>query len=144
MIAYLIYSVFAVWGAMSQTTGTYYTCSFINSFASCDLFITDAYCGTNLVTYANKCEFSKAHCANQTIDLLHIGACTDADKNENTGAEGGTVIFDFFCTSLSHMNCPTDVSKVCGSDNRTYINSCEYEKSKCTHRSLHVVSYGDC
>ncbi|XP_045171155.1 serine protease inhibitor dipetalogastin-like isoform X2 [Mercenaria mercenaria] len=129
---------------VAQSNSTFYGCDFIQSFASCDRFITDSYCGTNIVTYNNRCEFTKAHCKDPSIDLLHVGDCSDLDIATATPVPGNEVIVDFFCTSLSKTNCPTEIEKVCATDGRTYNNYCEYEKAKCTHRDIGVASYGDC
>merc|ERR1712179_437509 len=123
----------------------YYRCSWITSpTIDCSTFTDQPTCGTNLVTYKNKCEFSKAHCADKTIDLKHLNACTDADKPTVDPVAGAEVVFDFLCSSLSHTTCPLEESKVCATDGRTYSNHCEYEKAKCTHRDLEVVSYSEC
>lgn len=129
---------------VAQGNSSFYGCDFINSFTSCDRFITDSYCGSNIITYKNKCEFSKAHCADPSIDLLHIGDCTDIDVATATPVAGNEVIVDFFCKSLSKMDCPTDIENVCGTDGRTYNNYCEFEKAKCTHRGLGVVTFDSC
>ena len=71
-------------------------------------------------TLISRCEFSRAHCTDNTLDLLHSGACTDADKPTASPVDGVDVVFDFMCTSLSHMACPADDSKVCATDGRTY------------------------
>lgn len=72
--------------------------------------------------YTFRCEFSKAHCADPSLDLLHPGDCTDLDVATATPVAGNEVIVDFFCTSLSKIDCPTTIDKVCGSDGWTYDN----------------------
>lgn len=68
----------------------------------------------------SRCEFSKAHCADTTIDLKHYGACNATDGSTSTS--GAEEVLDFFCTHLSHMDCATGGTKVCGSDGRMYDN----------------------
>ncbi len=72
----------------------------------------------------SRCEFSRAHCADGTIDLKHNGACTDIDLGISTASpvDGAEAVFDFFCTALSKEDCPADVNKVCASDGNTYAN----------------------
>ncbi|XP_045209830.2 agrin-like [Mercenaria mercenaria] len=120
----------------------FYQCYWVNSpTVDCNKFATDPTCGTDLVTYKNKCEFSRAHCKDSTLDLRHSGSCTAADGSTPApvNAAGSEVVFDFMCTSLSHMDCQAGGEKTCASDGRAYDNYCEYEKQKCTHRHLHVV-----
>ncbi|XP_052802796.1 agrin-like [Mya arenaria] len=138
-----LFCLFAVQGVFGAT---FYRCSWVTEASvDCDTFQDDVTCGTDGVTYRNKCEFSKAHCLNKALDLKHPGACSTAPGGTTVNpVAGGDVVFDFLCTSLSHKDCPTEVSKVCASDGRTYTNFCEYEKSKCTHRDLTLVTYGDC
>ncbi|KAH3805980.1 agrin-like [Dreissena polymorpha] len=147
-MACILVFVVALPGLLAQivpTDGPFIACQFINSFENCDMFITDSYCGSDGVTYANRCEFSKAHCQELSIQLLHIGDCSRlVDIATAAPVAGKDVVFDFFCTSLSHMTCPPDPTKVCGSNNRTYLNYCEFEKAKCTHRELMVKTYGEC
>ena len=71
-----------------------------------------------------RCEFSKAHCNDNTIDLKHYGACTSADGSTPApvNVDGSDVVFDFLCTSLSHMDCPVEEDKVCADDGYTYKN----------------------
>ncbi|KAL4239076.1 hypothetical protein ACF0H5_003779 [Mactra antiquata] len=122
---------------------TFYRCYWISQpSVDCSTFNADPSCGTDLVTYPNKCEFSRAHCNDDTLGLLHYGACNSLDgttPSPGNAVNGSEIVFDFMCTSLSHMNCPVGGDKVCGSDGRPYANYCEYEKAKCTHRDLHVV-----
>ncbi|KAH3884792.1 follistatin-like isoform X2 [Dreissena polymorpha] len=125
---------------------TFYSCSWIAvDTVDCSTFKEELACGTNLITYRNKCEFSKAHCRNPNINLKHYGACDASDGLTTPDpVKGAELVLDFMCTSLSHMNCPVEEAKVCASNGRTYRNYCEYEKAKCTHRDISVVSYGDC
>ncbi|XP_045209792.1 agrin-like [Mercenaria mercenaria] len=120
----------------------FYSCDYINiASTDCSRFSDDITCGTNLVTYKNKCEFSKAHCADNSINLKHYGPCNGADGTTSSpvDAAGAEVVFDFMCTSLSHISCTPGGSKVCASNGRIYENYCEYEKAKCTHRELNVL-----
>ncbi|XP_060555166.1 agrin-like [Ruditapes philippinarum] len=120
----------------------YYSCSYINTpSVDCSRFSDDLTCATNLVTYKNKCEFSKAHCRDSTIDIKHYGNCTSADGTTPApiNGAGSDHVLDFFCTHLSHTNCPVGGTKICASDGRIYDNACEYEKAMCTHRNIMIV-----
>ncbi|XP_046559778.1 agrin-like [Haliotis rubra] len=51
---------------------------------------------------------------------------------------------DIICRAIMNFDCPITPEPVCGSDGKTYPNECEFEKAKCTHRHLHVASFGPC
>ncbi|XP_045172987.1 four-domain proteases inhibitor-like [Mercenaria mercenaria] len=105
-------------------------------------------CGTNGVTYRNMCALGKAHCSDGTISQAHTGPCINTVNSTRSPQEvvhGSAVILDFQCILLGHRGCePAMNEKICGTDARTYMNFCEYEKARCQHRDLHVAKLGDC
>ncbi|OWF36377.1 tomoregulin-2-like [Mizuhopecten yessoensis] len=129
-------------------------------------------CGTDGVTYRNRCDFSKAHCDNRDLHVYAYTSCanvtlpggspsTVAPVTVTPGGNGGVVtsmpavtsppflsgseaVLDFICLEISHEKCGTESEPICGSDFRTYDNACEYQKAKCTHRELHVLTYHNC
>ncbi|XP_069120337.1 ovomucoid-like [Argopecten irradians] len=57
------------------------------------------------------------------------------------------VIGSELCHSIEAKDCSVYENElVCGSDHRTYMNSCEFAKGICHHNghSLHAVHYGPC
>lgn len=48
------------------------------------------------------------------------------------------------CSTLPRVSCPSDIEPVCGTDDRTYINSCEFNKEVCQHHNLRVKHIGFC
>ncbi|KAH3886021.1 hypothetical protein DPMN_010022 [Dreissena polymorpha] len=64
-----------------------------------------------------------AHSQEPSINILHVGDCTDVDMATTTPVRGTDVVLcDFLCTSLRHMNCPDDQNKVCASNYWTSDN----------------------
>ncbi|KAM6196189.1 double-headed protease inhibitor, submandibular gland-like [Sarcoramphus papa] len=69
-------------------------------------------CGTNGVTYTNKCNFCNAVANGLDINLRHVGECFEQiDCSEHKGS-------DLICTA--------DYNPVCGSDGKTYGNECQF------------------
>ncbi|XP_011413255.3 follistatin-related protein 3 [Magallana gigas] len=120
-------------------------------------------CGSNGVTYRNRCDFSKAHCDDKSIHVASHSACpTTTVPPPTTAPPGGVVtshplpstlapilhgseaVLDFFCFNLAFKACDAASNPVCGNDTITYTNPCEFEKARCTHRSIHIVHYGNC
>ncbi|XP_050409335.1 follistatin-related protein 3 [Patella vulgata] len=117
----------------------------ILSNRDCDLDPKDLQCGTDGVTYDNQCYYTKARCQGIHADIAHYGSCTPTSNNQTLpGFDGDQAVLDYLCVQLSHQECPTTVDEVCASDNVTYQNLCEFEKQRCTHRTLHIKSQGAC
>ncbi|KAL3856211.1 hypothetical protein ACJMK2_010988 [Sinanodonta woodiana] len=105
------------------------------------------------------CYFAQAYCHDTYIHVTHAGPCvsvsgggtthpvdhvTDAATTKETLHYGPDAVLDFFCIHLSHENCTLFRDEICGSDNITYLNPCEFEKERCSHRDLHVMHFGIC
>ena len=79
-------------------------------------------CGSDEVTYANKCLLANAQCADATLSLAHDGAC------------------DAACNTV----CTMAYDPVCGSDGVTYSNKCFFQSAECAHPSLALAHVGAC
>ncbi|XP_048755211.1 agrin-like [Ostrea edulis] len=132
------------------------TCSSILK-EDCFKYGNDPQCGSNGVTYRNRCDFSKAHCEQNSVHIASHSACPattvppGASSTSNPVAstlapilQGSEAVLDFFCLNIAFRPCDAVHTPVCGNDTTTYPNPCEFEKTRCTHRSLHIVHYGTC
>ncbi|KAK4309886.1 hypothetical protein Pmani_018511, partial [Petrolisthes manimaculis] len=83
-------------------------------------------CASNGVSYRNRCLFAVVNCGNPTIGLWHEGVCGD----------------------LTHVDCKRPCqdkrNPVCGSNARTYTNSCLLTNAQCDDPELQMNSEGPC
>ncbi|NXJ66489.1 IOVO protein, partial [Rostratula benghalensis] len=72
-------------------------------------------CGTNGITYRNKCHFCNAVANGLDVNLRNMGACYQGNEDINcTQQKGGNLL------------CTSDYNPLCGSDGRTYGNKCHF------------------
>jgi len=86
-------------------------------------------CGSDKSLYRNKCEMMKAHCGKH-IYQIPMSHCVST-----------------FQWSGCARVCPPSLDPVCGSDDKTYLNSCFMDQENCRARSLGGVAmkhYGRC
>ncbi|XP_052797577.1 agrin-like [Mya arenaria] len=143
----LVFASFAVaaYGQLSGGNSDWY-CNILKD-EHCEQHIYEPRCGTDHVTYRNMCAFGKAHCQNDTINQLHVGPCDlmSSTRSPEQVIHGSEIAMDYQCVLLAHRVCEATLNeKLCGTDGVTYPTFCEYEKSRCQHRDLHVAKLGDC
>ncbi|KAL3856216.1 hypothetical protein ACJMK2_010993 [Sinanodonta woodiana] len=147
MMKTLLLLLSLVIGALGQNI---FSCSYIATL-NCEDFKPNPQCGTDGKTYHNMCVFGKDQCSGLDVHIQHTGECHPSSTQPPSGVTTGPIsvagseaVLDFFCLELFHIDCPATVDRICGSNGRTYLNFCEYEKARCTHRDLHVLHYGPC
>ncbi|XP_060078235.1 uncharacterized protein LOC132557732 [Ylistrum balloti] len=118
-------------------------------------------CGTDGVTYLNKCFHVQARCNDVTINKAYDGKCqNDVTTNVETAkttlettnlAEVSTMTSEYnfqlneqFCNTSLDDPCPTILDPLCGTDFKFYQNVCEFQKSKCVDRTLELQSLSNC
>ncbi|ETV92873.1 hypothetical protein H310_12906 [Aphanomyces invadans] len=86
----------------------------------------DPQCGSDGITYGNKCLLSVATCKNSSVRLERAGECGTSSP------------------STCKKGCPEILKEVCGSNGKTYSNECELQNAACDIPSLKVATEGAC
>ncbi|XP_017782598.1 PREDICTED: serine protease inhibitor dipetalogastin-like [Nicrophorus vespilloides] len=81
-------------------------------------------CGTDAVTYHNRCLLECSKHNDRILFYLYEGRCEENQKR--------------ICP------CSFDYFPICGSDGHTYANQCDFDCNKDTDSTLQVAKYGLC
>ncbi|XP_060558690.1 ovomucoid-like [Ruditapes philippinarum] len=129
--------------------------------APCQLYGPGVVCGSDGTDYYNSCLLAQAVCGNSVIYFVANGTCASAGytrpfittrpttmdvrkttvlASKSTSKGPLTVI----CSTIANVRCASDIEPVCGSDDRTYINYCEFHKEVCQRHDLKVKHVGFC
>ncbi|KAH3886726.1 four-domain proteases inhibitor-like isoform X1 [Dreissena polymorpha] len=103
-------------------------------------------CDSDGVTYATRCHFAKAYCANAKVTFVRDGTCLSTPSPTTTTTTTTTpspptqsssdVLKEVFCNNQQAINCQTGFNVVCGSDGNLYPNPCEFSKAVCNLSGL--------
>ncbi|KAK7020178.1 hypothetical protein SK128_013999 [Halocaridina rubra] len=104
-----------------------------NNNIPCPIACTREYlpvCGSDGITYPNKCSFNTVACVNKQLTIVKQGECEQQ------------------MITPTRPRCPSSCSKVyaplCGSDGVTYNNICQFNKNSCIDPVLTVAKVGEC
>ena len=109
-------------------------------------------CGTNGITYPNKCEFENAVCLQSPEENIlkdYDGECLiDQNQQNTTEANVPEEIPEKIPEKIPECPeiCTADYNPVCGSDGITYSNECKLKVKKCQvgNEDLEILNDGLC
>ncbi|XP_031623551.1 serine protease inhibitor dipetalogastin-like [Contarinia nasturtii] len=93
-------------------------------------------CGSDGKTYSNECSLKCAQRQQRDLTLKYQGECSKDLPIADEVIELDLVI--------EKCACPLILSPVCGSDEKTYSNQCEFDCEKKHNKNLKIKHKGDC
>lgn len=90
-------------------------------------------CGNDDQTYPNECMLKCAQRKTNSLEVKHYGECVEENQ-----------ISDKADSVMEPCVCPLNYSPICGSDDRTYSNECDFNCEKNRNQGLEISHYGEC
>lgn len=90
-------------------------------------------CGSDDKTYSNECMLKCAQRKTNGLELKHSGECGRENR-----------ISDETDSNMEPCVCPLIYSPICGSDDRTYSNECDFNCEKKRNEELEITHTGEC
>ncbi|XP_033109044.1 follistatin-like [Anneissia japonica] len=123
----------------------------VECWAMCQDAVSEFVCGSDNITYESKCQLQLQSCrysqvtkianhrCNGTLDTCEFTRCMDGKKCEDTDQGAVCVPCGFTCTNADYKG------KVCGADNRTYVDRCALKTERCRNNpDLELISNTSC
>ncbi|XP_052798044.1 uncharacterized protein LOC128230090 [Mya arenaria] len=104
-------------------------------------------CGSNGITYLNKCFFAKAHCNHPFLSLEYEGHCNETTTTTTPATTTSAVMpttDSTSCLQNIQMECGSEITPICASNNNWYLNMCEFRKAQCEDHTIHFAFFGMC
>lgn len=96
-------------------------------------------CGSDGVTYSNKCEFDCEFDKNKALEIAHYGECSEESELPAPPASPATQFADG-----DDCICTREFNPVCGSDGQSYSNECFFDCEADKDAELRIAHYGTC
>lgn len=93
-------------------------------------------CGSDVQTFSNQCMLKCAQLKQNDLSLKYLGECGKPLRIHNQGIT--------MSSSSEQCACPFNFSPVCGSNNQTYTNECEFDCKKRSNNQLEIKHTGEC
>ncbi|DAZ95331.1 TPA: hypothetical protein N0F65_002438 [Lagenidium giganteum] len=93
-------------------------------------------CGSDGLTYGNKCTFDVAQCTNPALLLVKAGKCDTIETRESTAEVSDNKFGSIYCLQV--------LDPVCGSDGKTYNNECALQVAQCKTPMITLAQKGSC
>ncbi|KAI8832013.1 hypothetical protein BC829DRAFT_449189 [Chytridium lagenaria] len=107
--------------------------------------IAQPVCGSNGITYLNNCLFLMAACKNATITKISDSECpTPTIAIPPPLRPTTTFIVDASPSTCDTIMCSSKYQPVCGTDGKTYSNSCFLSIATCRNLAVQQASSGIC
>ncbi|XP_062500515.1 agrin-like [Corticium candelabrum] len=103
-------------------------------------------CGSDGSTYDNPCEMQVEACMRrEMITVIHAGPCINCNKTSDCSDYGDCDLKTHRCWCIRPCPPANNSTRICGSDGKTYPNTCQMEITSCQqHRLVTVAHQGPC
>ncbi|GLE04709.1 hypothetical protein PINS_up020890 [Pythium insidiosum] len=111
-----------------------------------------AVCGSDGVTYGSLCLLTAKSCSTPSLHMLHTGKCASSKAPTTTTAVPATAspappieaVEAPEANGSCKKRCTDAVQLLCGSDNVTYRNACQFSNALCSNAALRIAYIGQC
>lgn len=139
---------FVLIGMVAFMVQPIYLASVTQTISNCSCNCTfSPVCGSDGVTYLNKCTFECQKKENKNLSVEYDGICneevhTSSVEPENPKPKPLAPLARDKAEDICF--CTREYNPVCGSDGVTYTNGCVFECEKKKNNQIEIKFYGDC